>query len=156
MAADPPPSPFTRCDALIEAIEARLGLAGQGARTLEQAPELSAHEALHLRLLYLRRIHHYDYLGGGQFSSHIALLTACGEAHLPSKVLVPRRTHPPTLTQTQPNLQHQPPIPTPNPQHRSPIPTSSPNLQSQPPNPTPLEGARPRDAGRAARCLAAL
>jgi len=45
-------------------------------------------EQLHLRVLYLRRIHHFDYLGGGQFASHAALLSACGEGHFANRCVV--------------------------------------------------------------------
>ena len=79
-----------RCDELIDALEARLGLPGQADVVRRGAPldGLSALEGLHVRVLYLRRVHHFDYLGGGQFGSHAALLLASGEAHLPNRCLV--------------------------------------------------------------------
>lgn len=85
-----------RCDALIEAIEARVGLSGQGSGLLSAAaisalpshPVLSVAEHLELRVLYLRRVHFFDYLGGGPFASHTALLASRGEAHLPMGVLI--------------------------------------------------------------------
>ena len=79
-----------RCDELINALEARLGLPGQADVVRRGAPldGLNALDGLHVRMLYLRRVHHFDYLGGGQFGSHAALLEASGEAHLPNRCLV--------------------------------------------------------------------
>ena len=78
-----------RSDDLIEAIETRLGLAKQvQALRGGDMPELTAREELELRILYLRRVLHYDYFGGGQFASHASLLQSCGEAHLPNKLMV--------------------------------------------------------------------
>ena len=80
-----------RCDKVLEALEARLGLTGHAAallapeaiRGLPSAPSLGLSEQLALRVLYLRRVHHFDYAGGGPFPTHIAMLAHRGEAHFP-------------------------------------------------------------------------
>lgn len=77
-----------RCDELIGAIERRLGLEGQANVLSTLGAAGGAIEQLHLRVLYLRRIHHFDYLGGGQFASHAALLSACGEGHFANRCVV--------------------------------------------------------------------
>ena len=78
------------CDRLIGAIELRLGLEGQAHAVWNDPtlPELTSSERLELRLLYLRRVHHFDALGGGSFATHTALLTSCGEAHVPARALI--------------------------------------------------------------------
>ena len=98
-----PPPPLTnedkvellaRCDGLLAAIEARLGLPGHSAALFSSASAsapsspLNVDEQLELKLLYLRRLHYFDGLGGGAFPTHTSLLTACGEAHLPSNCVV--------------------------------------------------------------------
>ena len=87
---------IAKCDAVLHALEARLGLAGQSAAilaadalaALPTAPALSPTEQLELRMLYLRRVHFYDYAGGGPFSSHTSLLSARGESHFPMGVTI--------------------------------------------------------------------
>jgi uncharacterized membrane protein YgcG len=86
---------LARCDELLAALEARIGLPGHSAALFAAddaaaAPggALGLDEKLELRLLYLRRLHYVDVLGGGPFTTHTALLTACGEAHLPAACIV--------------------------------------------------------------------
>ena len=86
---------IARCDELISAIETRLGLSGQASvlsadaiRALPSRPELSAEEQLQLRVLYLRRVHHFDYMGGGPFASQTSMLEQRGEAHFPMGVVI--------------------------------------------------------------------
>ena len=79
------------CDELIGALEARLqvkSLAEHISAEAASLPTLTPSEQLELRLLYLRRVHHFDALGGGAFPTHSALLTTCGEAHLAASSIV--------------------------------------------------------------------
>ena len=86
------------CDKMIGAIESRLGLAiGPSERPysteflsgLPSHPQLTPSELLELRILYLRRVHYFEYNGGGgAFQTHTKLLAARGEAHFPMGVLI--------------------------------------------------------------------
>ena len=82
---------LSKCDELIQTLEERLGLAGH-ASILTSHPKIPASltvdESLELRLMYLRRLHYFDAMGGGAFRTHTNLLTSCGEAHLPAGAVV--------------------------------------------------------------------
>lgn len=77
-----------RGDELIAALAGRLGLPGPAFNDQSIFAALTASECLEARLLYLRRVHYFDALGGGSFASHTSLLATCGEAHLPSGVVI--------------------------------------------------------------------
>jgi len=87
------------CEEVSAALEERGGLAECGAtfaaelaelrdRADEAGVPLTPSQELAARILYLRRVHRYDYFTGAQHASHSSMLAACGEAHLSPAVAV--------------------------------------------------------------------